>query len=421
MRDLDAVLKSARPRAIAALRRYARDLERAEDAFQDAAMRALAVWRAGGVPDNPTAWLIHVGRNRLIDEARRDRFAGALAEEPVAADVTVSTSVLDDDLLRLIFTCCHPALSPESQVALTLKVIAGLSTADVAAAFLVPVRTMEQRLARARRKLREAAIPYAVPRDDELGYRLEPVMATIYLVFNQGYSARRATLTDPRVCREAIWLARLLLSLFPGHGEISGLLALMLFHHARAAARQDTDGRPVRLESQDPAAWDHGMIAEASVVLRHVLGKRAPGPYQTQAAIAALHCEADASSRDWPQIAALYKILERQLPSPVVSINRAVALAEAGDAAAGLVILHSVEANADLSDYVPFLLARSALLRATGRTDEARLAMTQAIERVDNAEERRWLRDERRRLFTAATPHELSARGSLQCSKNIDG
>ena len=245
MEDLGVVLKGARPRALAALRRLSGDLARAEDAFQDAAEQALELWPAAGLPDNPAAWLVQVGRRRLIDWGRRDRFSAPLDEEPASDTETLAHTILDDDLLRLVFTCCHPALAPEAQAALTLKVIAGLATEDVAQAFLVPVRTMEQRLARARAKLRNAGIAYRVPADPELPERLDVVLAVVYLIFNQGYSVRRTAATEPRLCREAIWLARLLRGLFPRHTELSGLLSLMLFHHARYRARVPAAGKLV--------------------------------------------------------------------------------------------------------------------------------------------------------------------------------
>ncbi|MEM1433737.1 MAG: sigma-70 family RNA polymerase sigma factor [Pseudomonadota bacterium] len=402
MDDLGAVLKSARPRALAALRRLAGELSRAEDAFQDAAEQALEHWPKDGLPDNPAAWLVQVGRRRLIDWARRDRFSSPLEEEPAQDSAEPANPLLEDDLLRLVFTCCHPALAPDAQAALTLKVIAGLPTEDVAQAFLVPVRTMEQRLTRARSKLRNAGIPFRVPAERELPERLDVVLAVVYLIFNQGYSPRRLTTTEPRLCREAIWLARLLRGLFPGNPELTGLLALMLFHHARHNARVTASGLLVPLPEQDRGSWDRRMIAEASTLLRHVLGKGAPGPYQTQAAIAALHCEAaNAHDTDWQQIAALYAVLERQQPSPVVTINRAVALGKAGAAAAGVALLETLKGEPALDTYVPFWLACSELERLTGNRATAARCHRQAISLTVSEAERQLLESEHQRLFSS--------------------
>ena len=397
MSDAGAALKAARPRAVAALRRFAGDLDRAEDAFQDAAEQALHHWPRDGIPDNPTGWLIQVGRRRLIDEGRRGRFQTALTDDP-AVEPDDDPKRLDDDLLRLIFTCCHPALDESAQLALTLKIIAGLSTEDVALAFLTPVRTMEQRLARARRKIREAGIPFALPTEADLPERLDAVLGVVYLIFNHGYSARRDGLTQPRTCAEAIWLARLLRRLFPGHTELAGLLALMLLHHARHAARTDADGTLVRLSEQDRSIWDRGMIVEATTLLKHALGRQRPGPYQVQAAIAALHCEADDPAHtDWRQIAALYEILEQQLPSPVVRLNRAVALLHCGESSAATALLDTLEADEPdrMRRYVPFLVARANTVKAGAQTPQdlarAREWLMLAIETSQNSAEKAFL------------------------------
>ncbi|MEO0614893.1 MAG: sigma-70 family RNA polymerase sigma factor [Pseudomonadota bacterium] len=390
MSDFGAALKAARPRAVAALRRFAGDLDAAEDAFQDAAVRALAAWRQDGLPDNPTGWLITAGRNRLIDAARKaGREVSGDAPELIHEDL--EPTALDDDLLRLVFTCCHPALAVEHQVALTLKVIAGLSAADVAQAFLVPVRTMEQRLARARKKLSDKGIPFAVPEAAELPNRLEAVLATVYLIFNQGYSARAGALVDSRTCEEAIWLARLLLRLFPGDTELMGLLALMLCHHARHETRLGPDGALVPLPRQDRSAWDGDLITEATALLRVALGRGRPGPYQTQAAIAALHCEApNANATDWAQIAALYAILERQSPGPVVTINRAVALSEAGDTETALTVLEQLDVSL-LTDYTPYLVAHSTLRHRQGDAAAADALLRRALDTSQHAAEREFL------------------------------
>lgn len=398
MRDFGAVFKEARPRALACLQRFCSDLDHAEDALQDAIEQALKHWPVNGLPDQPAAWLVRTGQRKLIDGARRSRFSVPLSQEPGAGETEPETSGLDDDLLRLIFTCCHPALNESSQVALTLKLIAGLSTDDVAAAFLVPRRTMEQRLQRARSRIRDAGIPYRVPSGKEHAERLNAVMAVIYLVFNQGYSPRADHLTDAPICDEAIWLARLLLGLFPGHCELSGLLCLMLFHSSRLPARQNPSGQLIPLDRQDRSLWQRSRIEEARIRLQHVLSKRQPGPYQTQAAIAALHCEAESPEHtDWAQIAILYRALEQQSPNPVVTINRAVALGEAGQPAHGLRLLDSLDRDR-LSGYPPWLLARSRLLALSGHPDQAADSMRQALARSANDAERRFLEFELDRL-----------------------
>ncbi|MEM9172584.1 MAG: sigma-70 family RNA polymerase sigma factor [Pseudomonadota bacterium] len=389
MADLGAVLKVARPRALAALRRFSGNLERAEDAFQDAAEKALQRWPDDGVPDNPTGWLITTGKRLLIDQARRAKFELDVDIDAAAEDSPPDTSSLDDDVLRLIFTCCHPALSDDAQVALTLKVIAGLSSEDVAQAFLVPVRTMEQRLNRARSKIRNAGIPFRIPDDSELAERLTGVLGTLYLIFNQGYSARRDALTDARVCGEAIWLARLVRRLFPGHAEAGGLLALMLLHHSRHQARVAADGTPVRLMDQDRSAWQADLVDEGRALLQTVMAQHQPGPYQTQAAIAALHCAA--GDIDWPQIAALYAILEQQMPSTVVSVNRAVALTEAGRADIATTLLRAVAKAPGVADYAPYHLALSNTAQATGDLTTAKQALHTAITLTPNDTERAFL------------------------------
>jgi len=399
--DFSAVFKRARPRALASLRRFCGDLDRAEDAIQDAVEQALKHWSGDGVPDSPTAWLIQVGKRRLVDEARRARFVLPIESEPEARVAEPDLSGVDDDLLRLIFTCCHPALNESAQVALTLKLIAGLSTDDVAAAFLVPRRTMEQRLQRARGKLRRAGIPFRIPASEELEARLDAVMTTIYLIFNQGYSARVGHVIDASLCDEAIWLARLLLRLYPGHSELAGLLCLMLFHASRLPARLDGEGEIVPLDRQDRSLWQKARIEEAAALLQHVLGRQRPGPYQTQAAIAALHCEAkSAASTDWAQIALLYRVLEQQAPNPVVTINRAVALGEAGEFEAGSALLQSLDDRLPVN-YLPLLLARSRLAVLASEIDTASDHLVSAIDLTVNAAERRFLEAELRSLRLA--------------------
>ncbi|MFK8052659.1 MAG: RNA polymerase sigma factor [Woeseiaceae bacterium] len=399
MPGIDAALKSARPRPLAALRRFTGDLANAEDAFQDAAERALRHWKTNGLPDNPTAWLITTGRRLLIDQQRRNRFSRPL-DQPPASDFTLTdTSSLDDDLLRLIFCCCHPALPETAQVALTLKVIAGLPTEAIAAAFLTATRTMEQRLTRARSKIRDSALPYAIPEDHELGERLAAVLATIYLIFNQGYSGRDASGPERRLCQEAIWLGRLMLQLFPGNPETAGLLAMMLLHHARHAARQSSTEQVITLNQQDRSIWDKKLIREGRALLQHALDKRVPGPYQTQAAITALHCEAETQSdTDWSQIEALYAVLERQTNNPVVTVNRAVALGMSGQPKAGLELIGALEPQQSLHRYAPYWLAQAELHELLNENQLAQKCLDLAMTLVKNESELEFLRSKSRLL-----------------------
>ncbi|MEM7765803.1 MAG: sigma-70 family RNA polymerase sigma factor [Pseudomonadota bacterium] len=392
MSTIGAVLKSARPRVVAALRRFCGDLSLAEDAFQDAAERALTHWSDSGVPDNPTGWLVVTGRRLVIDQQRRAKFSQPLETEPDTGHDAPEPSSLDDDLLRLIFACCHPALDETAQVALTLRVIVGLPTADIATAFLVKPRTMEQRLDRARRKIRDAGIPFDIPEDAQLPARMDAVRSTVYLIFNQGYSARADHYIEPRLCAEAIWLGRLLLQLAPGDAETTALLALMLLHHARHPARCDDSGTLIPLPEQDRSRWLRPMIDEGQALLEHVIGKHKPGPYQTQAAIASLHSLAGtAIDTDWTQIAALYEILESQLDNPVVRINRAVALGESGQAAAGLALLKTLSEASEIQRYVPYYVALQALHQLIGNENHAQIALQQALALSTSPEETAFL------------------------------
>ena len=374
-----------------------RDFDLAEEALQDALSDALVAWRRDGVPDNGAAWLLTVARRRAIDRLRRRKVRTApenvqailddleQATEPVEADAEIP-----DERLRLIFTCCNPALNRPAQVALTLRTLCGLSTREIARAFLVPDATMAQRLVRAKNKIRAAGIPYRVPEAPQLGDRLQAVLETIYLIFNEGYAATEG---DEHVradlCAEAIRLARLLVRLMPD-AEAGGLLALMLLHDSRRLARRDADGHLVPLEEQDRSAWDARRIEEGTKLLHVSLARNRPGPYQIQAAISALHAEADSfPGTDWTQIAGLYAALERITPSPVIALNRAVALSHCAAMDDALALLGSVEA--ELESYQPFHATKADLLRRRGDAAGARAAYEKAIDLSANAAEREFL------------------------------
>jgi len=377
-------------RILATLIRAVGDFDLAEDALQDAFEAALAQWPGEGPPQNPVAWLIATARHKAIDRLRRralvagkrDELAALLAQPEEDAPVPL-------DSLRLIFTCCHPALAPEAQVALTLRTICGLDTEEIARAFLVPVPTLAQRLVRAKAKIKHAGIPYEVPGDRMLPDRVDAVLAVVYLVFNEGYSASFGPgLVRADLCAEAIRLGRLLVELLPAEREPRGLLALMLLHDARRATRTDEEGELVLLEDQDRARWDRGKIAEGSALVEQALRGGPPGAYALQAAIAALHAEApSAHDTDWRQIAALYGVLASVHPSPVVELNRAVAVAMADGVERGLALLDTIH----LPGYHLLPAARADLLRRLDRRAEAAAAYREALTLVTNEAERRFL------------------------------
>jgi len=377
-------------RILASLIRAVKDFDLAEDALQEAFEAALSQWPVKGSPDNPVAWLISTARHKAIDrlrrrvmaEDKRDEIAALAAQDDEDAPVPLDT-------LRLIFTCCHPALAPEAQIALTLRTICGLSTEEIARAFLVPVPTLAQRLVRAKAKIKGARIPYEVPEDDQLAERLDAVLAVVYLVFNEGYTASFGMeLVRGDLCVEAIRLGRLLCDLLPGEPEARGLLALMLLHDARRDTRTDDTGAIVVLEDQDRSRWDRGKIAEGSALVEQALRAERPGSYAIQAAIAALHAGArTAAETDWQQIAALYGVLAGINPSPVVQLNRAVAVALADGIEEGLAQLDAIH----LPGYYLLPAARADLLRRLGRRAKAAAAYRQAITLVTNDAERRYL------------------------------
>ncbi|MFG2780150.1 RNA polymerase sigma factor [Streptomyces prunicolor] len=387
---------------VATLIRVTGDWDLAEECAQDAFAQALDRWRRDGIPRRPGAWLTTTARNRALDVLRREAVGAAKLREvgvlgrdegPYDPEYDGDDSGVEDDRLRLLFTCCHPALPIEARVALTLRTLAGLTTPEIARAFLVPEATMAQRLVRAKKKIRNAGIPYRVPPAHLLPERTTGVLGVVYLLFNEGYAASSgAELVRTNLCAEAIRLARVLARLMPDEPEVLGLLALLLLHDARRGTRVDAAGELVTLEDQDRTAWDRAEVDEGADLLETALRRGRPGPYQIQAAIAACHTTAlTAADTDWADIAGLYGELERFVPSAVVRLNRAVAVGMAQHPDAGLELVAELERSGELTDYHLLPATRADLLRRGGRTREAAVAYERALELVENAAERRFL------------------------------
>ncbi|MET8766285.1 RNA polymerase sigma factor [Streptomyces sp. NPDC004658] len=388
--DIEAVFRAEYGRAVAVLVRFLGDMDLAEEAVQDAFATAVTRWPQTGVPPSPAGWIITTARNRAIDRLRRESSRDARHAEAAllhAPDAPPEEGPVRDDRLRLIFTCCHPALAPQSRVALTLRLLGGLSTAQIARAFLVPEATLAQRLVRAKAKIRDAGIPYRVPRDADLPGRLSTVLAVVYLIFNEGYTG------DPALCAEALRLGRLLAELMPDEPEVTGLLALMLLVEARRPARTDADGVLVPLPEQDRARWDRALIDEGQELVRRCLRRNQPGPYQIQAAVNAVHADAPGSAAtDWRQILALYDRLTAVAPSPVVALNRAVAVAETEGPAAALELVDAL----GLDRYHVLHAVRADLLRRLDRAAEAAAEYGRAAELAPSEAERAYLERRRR-------------------------
>jgi RNA polymerase sigma-70 factor (ECF subfamily) len=406
---IGAALTAARPQAVAALLRYFRDLDVAEEAFQEACLRALKSWPVNGPPRDPAAWLIFVGRNSALDEMRRRNKHDTLPDDDVIPDAEnneaalverLDSSAYHDDVLRLLFVCCQPDLPATQQIAVALRIVSGLSVQEIARAFLVSEAAMAQRITRAKRAMAESAVAFETPGPVERAERLTTVAAMIYLLFNEGYSASggEAHVRVP-LCEEAIRLARLLLRLFPSESEIMGLTALMLLQHARAAARLDANGNIVLMDDQDRRLWNHDLIAEGLILVEKAQRLGVPGSYQMQAAIASVHARAARpQDTDWAQIDQIYAVLEVLQPSPVVTLNRAVAVSKVRGPAAALQMLESLAQP--LAGYFHYFGVKGALLKDLGRADEARVAFNQAIALARTAAEAAHIRMNLDRLNT---------------------
>jgi RNA polymerase sigma-70 factor (ECF subfamily) len=418
---IDAALTGARPQAVGALLRYFRDLDTAEEAFQEACLRALQKWPVNGPPRDPAAWLIMVGRNFALDEARRKNKQQELPDDELISNLDdaeaplaerLDNSQYRDDVLRLLFICCHPELPNTQQIALALRIVSGLTVKEIARAFLVSEAAMEQRITRAKRLVGKADVPFEAPGAPERAERLVTVASMIYLVFNEGYSASGGDMhVRVPLCEEAIRLSQLLLRLFPGEGEIMGLTALLLLQHARAPARLDANNQIVLLEEQDRTLWDQRMIAEGLALVDKALRQQRIGPYQVQAAIAALHAQAKKpEDTDWQQIDQLYAILESLTASPVVTLNRAVAVSKVAGPEAALEMIEPLATR--LSGYFHFFGVRGGLLMQLGRGEEAREAFDRAIALANTAAEAAHIRMHLDRLLKDSKAKDSSKGGT---------